>query len=115
MAEKLQYITDEQGERVGVILDLAEYQRLANLPSPDLDFLVGLSQAELQALADSKLAPTAQTRLDDLLARQDESTLSLEEIAELDHLLEQVDQLNVLKTRARYTLLHYQTTLVPAA
>jgi hypothetical protein len=52
--------------------------------SRDLELLVGLSYDELEALADSVLAPSAQHRLDDLLER--------------------VDQLTILKTRARYTL-----------
>jgi hypothetical protein len=33
------YIIDEQGERVGVLLDLEEYQQLARLTSPDTDLL----------------------------------------------------------------------------
>jgi hypothetical protein len=40
--------------------------------------------------------------------------LSTEEIAELDHLLEQIDRLNILKTRARYTL-HHQAALATMA
>lgn len=104
MSDSVRYVTNEQGERVGVLLDLETYLRLTNLPTLDTELLTGLSQAELQALAESKLAPAAQTRLDDLLARNAETQLSPEETAELDHLLEQVDQLTILKTRARYTL-----------
>ena len=62
------YIIDEQGERIGVLLDLEEYQQLTRLSPPDTDLLVGLSEAELQALAHSALAPAEQERLDDLLA-----------------------------------------------
>lgn len=104
MVERLSYVTNEQGERVGVLLDLAEYQRLTAQLAFDPDLLSGLSRAELEALAESTLAPTAQVRLDDLLTRHTEGQLSAEETAELDHLLEQVDQLNILKTRAKYTL-----------
>ena len=43
------------------------------------ELLVGLSVAELEALADSLLAPAAQARLDDLLARQKEQQLSADE------------------------------------
>lgn len=68
------------------------------------EFLVSLSLEELEALADSLLAPAAQTRLDDLLARQKEKLLSASEEQELDGLLQKVDQLTILKTRARYTL-----------
>jgi hypothetical protein len=109
MVEKVRYITNEQGERVGVLLDLAEYQRLVAQLAFDPDLLTGLSRTELEALAESILAPATQARLDDLLTRHSEAQLSTEEIAELDRLLEQVDQLNILKTRARYTL--NQTTL----
>jgi len=66
--------------------------------------LIGLSLAELEALADSLLAPAAQARLDDLLARRKEKPLSAEEENELDSLLQKTDQLTILKTRARYTL-----------
>jgi hypothetical protein len=104
MSEPLRYIINEQGDRVGVLLDVEDYQRLTK-PSPmDPDLLVGLSQPELLALAQSALAPVEQARLDDLLARHAESELSPHESAQFDALLEQVDQLNLLKTRARYTL-----------
>jgi hypothetical protein len=100
MSEKLRYVTDEQGQRVGVLLDLEEYSQITSQSSADPDLLVGLSEAELQALAESALAPSAQARLEDLLTRNVEAKFSPEEGAELDRLLEQVDQLNVLKTRA---------------
>lgn len=104
MSEQVRYITNEQGERVGVLLDLEAYNRLANPLALDDECLTGLSQDELQALADSKLAPAAQNQLDELLVRNAESQLSADEIANLDRLLAQVDQLTILKTRARYTL-----------
>lgn len=72
--------------------------------SRESEFLIGLSVEELEALADSLLAPKAQARLDDLLARQKEQPLSAGEERELDGLLQKVDQLTILKTRARYTL-----------
>ena len=72
--------------------------------SSDSELLVGLSVEELEALADSLLAPAAQARLDDLLARQKEKLLSADEKRALDGLLQKVDQLTILKTRARYTL-----------
>src|SRR5437763_10090414 len=77
--------------------------------SSDREFLVGLSVEELEALADSLLAPTAQARLDDLLARQKEKVLSADEERALDELLQKVDQLTILKTRARYTLQQEKT------
>jgi hypothetical protein len=77
-----------------------ETQEMTN----DNEILNGLSVDELEALADSLLAPAAQARLDDLLARKIENPLSEDEGAELDRLLRKVDQLTILKTRARYTL-----------
>ena len=68
------------------------------------DLIIGLSQSELQALAFCALAPQQQARLDDLLERNVNDKLSPAESAELDKLLEDIDYLNVLKTRARYTL-----------
>ena len=65
---------------------------------------LGLTPEELEALADSLLAPAAQARLDDLLARRKEGALSTNEDIELDRLLRKTDQLTILKTRARYTL-----------
>jgi hypothetical protein len=70
----------------------------------DSEMLIGLSVAELEALADGLLAPARQARLDELLAK--EGTVIGDERRELDRLLELADQLTVLKTRARYTLAH---------
>ena len=68
------------------------------------ELLVGLSDDELEALADSMLAPSAQARLDELLERNIGNQLAPDDQAELDRLLARVDQLTILKTRARYTL-----------
>lgn len=104
MSHSVQYIKDEQGERVGVVLDMREYQRLTHRRSVDPDLLIGLSQSELHALAICALAAEQQKRLDELLERNANSSLSPDETTELDKLLEAIDYLNVLKTRARYTL-----------
>jgi hypothetical protein len=99
----MRYITNKQGERVGILLDLETFDRLSN-PSNDENSLVGLSQAELKALAESKLAPAAQAQLTELLDRNTEGQLNEEELVELNRLLAQSDHLALLKTRARYTL-----------
>ena len=70
----------------------------------DSELLVGMSEGELEALADGKLAPSAQSRLDELLVRNSRNQLTGDEQSELDGLLAKVDQLTILKTRARYTL-----------
>jgi hypothetical protein len=72
--------------------------------SGNSELLVGLSVEELEALADGLLAPAAQARLGDLLSRKREKELAAGEEAELDRLLQKVDQLTLLKTRARFTL-----------
>jgi hypothetical protein len=104
MSQKVQYVTNTAGERVGVLLDLETYQGLTNLSLNDEDILTGMSVEELQALAEIELSIKAQNKLNDLLVRNKENELSLEETASLDNLLVQIDQLNIIKTRARYTL-----------
>ncbi|NJK28301.1 MAG: hypothetical protein HC925_07210 [Coleofasciculaceae cyanobacterium SM2_3_26] len=109
MSGETRYVTNDLGERVGVLLDLEAYNRLVGSSGLDAECLTGLSLLELQALADSVLAPAAQVRLDALLASNAEGQLTAAEVAELDRLLEQVDSLTVLKTRARYTLRSLET------
>lgn len=104
MSEAVQYVTNQQGERVGVLLDLETYHRLVNSAASDEEFLTGLSLEELQALANSQLASAEQMQLGELLTRDIEGQLSTDATATLDRLLMQVDNLNILKTRARYTL-----------
>ncbi len=74
--------------------------------SNDPEVLLGLSNGELEALAEGILAPSIQARLDELIARNREGRLSSDEAAELDRLLTRTDQLTLVKTRARYTLWH---------
>ena len=110
MSSSRRYITNEQGERIGVLLDLDEYRQMTRqLLRPDVsdpEVLIGLSESELQALAHSTLAPAEQSRLDHLLTQNMETQLSEAEQAELDRLLNDIDHLTILKTRARYTLAH---------
>lgn len=106
---QVQYVTNEQGRRTGVLLDVAAYQRLVSQKPADPDLLMDMSRAELEVLASSRLALPSQARLTELLARQEEGTLGDLEIVELDELLAQVDQLTLLKTRARYTLAQMET------
>jgi hypothetical protein len=102
MAER-QFITNERGERTGVVLDLATYEGLTRT-SNDPALLTGLSKDELQALANVKLAPDEQEQLSSLLAKQSEGELSQDEVAQLDNLIAQVDQLTLVKAKAMYTL-----------
>jgi hypothetical protein len=103
----MQYITDEMGDRVGVVLDWATYQRLLGRVPPDFsrdpERLMGLTEAELSVLATVSLALEVQVELSELL-RRDGDGLSAVERGRLDEILEEVDRLNLLKARARYTL-----------
>ena len=103
MSESVQYVTNQQGE-LGVLLNLQTYHQLTNTSTSDPEILTGLSQDELQALAESLLSPKAQVQLGNLLARNAQNQLSADETVTLDRLLEQADQLNILKTRARLYL-----------
>jgi hypothetical protein len=72
----------------------------------DSELLTSLSLEELKALAEGILAPTLQTQLEGLLGQGAEHPLSADEEATLNRILLQIDQLNILKTRAKYTLNH---------
>jgi hypothetical protein len=108
MSEPVRYITDEQGKRVGVVLDLERYPYLASPLALDADCLVGMSADELQALANCRLTSGEQARLNDLLERNSDppltGALSEDELVELDRLLAEGEHLTVLKARAKYTL-----------
>ncbi len=87
--------------------DIPDFQRLSTGDievNGDIENLTGLSVEELEALADSVLAPTAQSRLEELLTRQKAKLLSVDDERQLDLLLQKVDNLTIIKTRARYTL-----------
>ena len=100
----VQYLVEEDGQRIGVVLKWEDYQKLCATHPADPDLLVSLSDAELQALADSVLVPSQQERLSDLLRRNRDEGLSADEKRELESLLERIDHMNVLKARAMYTL-----------
>lgn len=104
----MQYIVNDQGEQVGVVLDLATYQQLTTTQTADPELLVAMNFEELQALAESTLSLSSQTQLDHLLAQNEQQALTSDEVAALDRLLALVDQLNILKARAKYTLRHLQ-------
>jgi hypothetical protein len=105
MAQDIQYITHEAGERVGVVLDLDTYQQLTSRDD-DPDLLTDLNLGELLALAESSLSAKSQSQLDELLIRNAEGQLSEGELEQLDQLLVRVDHLNILKARSRFTLRH---------
>lgn len=69
-----------------------------------LEALDGLSDEELQSLADAAFAPNRQRRLRALLRKNREGTLTRAEQSALDVLLEETDRVALLKARALYTL-----------
>lgn len=93
------YISDENGRTISVVLDYEVYQQWQ-----DPDLLLGLSTDDLEILAEGMLSSQHQTRLSELLTKNKGGILTDEETAELDALLERIDQMNILKARARYTL-----------
>jgi hypothetical protein len=105
----MQYITNEAGERVGVVLDWTTYQTLTVSLSQDPELLQDLSISELQTLAQVSLGLDGQTELSQLLEQSRQNHLSPSDQERLDQLLEQIDQLNILKARALYTLQHRST------
>jgi len=70
----------------------------------DVSVMGSLSQAELRVFADATIAPGHQATLHELLEKNRRGALSVAEEAELDRLLEEVDQVVLLKARARYIL-----------
>lgn len=74
--------------------------------SNETKILTSVSHTGLEALAGVMLAPRSQTRLNELLELNSEGKLSQQELSELVKLLKQVDELNLLKARAEYTLRH---------
>ena len=110
--EPVRYLVEESGKRVGVVLSWKDYQELCLAQVHDPELLVGLSDAEVKALADSMRVPRLQERLSHLLQLNREGGLSAGEGRELDRLLEQVDQMNVLKARAMYTFHRRRETTI---
>ena len=68
MSEQLQYVTNQNGERVGVLLDLETYQQLTNALTKEDEILTDLSLDELKALSESMLSPKTQVELNSHLA-----------------------------------------------
>jgi hypothetical protein len=70
--------------------------------SHEVNLLV--STEGLEALADMALATKEQVRLEQLLAKNANGSLSEECLEELDTLLKKVDELNLVKARAAVAL-----------
>lgn len=66
--------------------------------------LNGLSEEELQALANAVVSPEHQVQLQTLLAENRNRDLTAPQTEVLDSLLDEIDQVALLKARALYTL-----------
>ena len=108
----VQYYLEKDGQRAGVVLSWEDYQNLQAALSTDPEMLNDLDEAELQVLAEGILSTTYQERLNELLQLNQQTELSASEQAELDHLLEYIDSMNILKARAKYTLQQRQKTTI---
>lgn len=105
MIDEIQYVTNTQGDRVGVLLDVETYQRLlqqCQIEDPEL--LLNFSREELKVLAECKLVPEEQAQIDQILERNALRQLSDSEVERLDAVLKKVEYLNKLRSRAKYTL-----------
>lgn len=78
----VQYITREDGQRVGVVLAWEDFRTIQARLLDDPDLLPGLSESELRALSDGVLAVEHQQRLSTLLERNRKQTLSTGEAGE---------------------------------
>ena len=101
---QVQYIVNDDGQRTAVVIKWEDYVALRDRLAPDPDLLPGLTEPELQVLAEGMLSLAWQERLDELLERKRGEALSDQGRAELDQLLARIDLMNLLKARAKHTL-----------
>lgn len=104
----VEYLVSEDGKRTGVVLRWEDYEALTASAQRDPDMIIGLSEAELRALSNSKLAAGPQDRLGELLEKNRQGRLNVDEARELDELIDYIDQMNILKARAALTLQRLQ-------
>jgi hypothetical protein len=98
------FLTNDQGQRTEVVLDITTYERLLRSQSSDPKVLRDFSREQLEALAKSTLTTKEEDRLHGLIEKKKAGALTREEEMQLRGLLEQVDQLALVKARALYTL-----------
>jgi hypothetical protein len=66
--------------------------------------LTGMSESELKALAEAVVSPERQQHVQALLALNRDSALDTGQESALDNLIDEIDQVALLKARALYTL-----------
>jgi hypothetical protein len=113
LLERLIKAPQNRSEQLAISSSSAPGQQGGAAPG-DPNLLVGLSRNALMALAEGVLAPAGQARLTSLLERNRLATLTAAEERELSTLVEDVDQMNLVKARALYTLQKLDETDGPA-
>jgi hypothetical protein len=104
MARQLPF-DDQVGLAEALLRSLRTMLRGESVESAEkLSPLVGLSESELEALADGVVTPNRQQQLSALLEKNQSGVLSAQERAALDKFLAEADQVALLKARALYTL-----------
>ena len=103
------FVTNDQGQAIEVVLDVSTYERLLRSQSGDPKLLRDFSREQLEALAKSTLTTAEEDKLHSLVEKKKSGLLSGEEAAQLHEVLEQVDQLALVKARALDTLHTMQT------
>jgi hypothetical protein len=96
------FVTNREGQKV-VELDVKTYEQLVRSASDPL-LLRDVTLEQLEALAEGKLSTASQAELSSLIQKEKAGGATPEEIAMLDKLMKQLDQLDMLKARAIYTL-----------
>ena len=102
MAEP-RFVTTPQGT-VEVVMDEKTYEALVSSNSSDPLLLRDLTLEQLKALAEGKLTTDVQAQMNGLIQKEKAGQATSEESAILDKLLHQLDQLDMLKAKAFYTL-----------
>jgi hypothetical protein len=105
------FLTNNQGQTTEVVLDVSTYERLLSSQSSDPKVLRDFSREQLEALAKSTLTTTEENTLHGLVEKKKTEGLTQDEEAQLGKLLEQVDQLALVKAKALYTLHNMQHQL----
>jgi hypothetical protein len=95
------FVTNDQGKTVEVVLDVTTYEALRGT---DPLILRDVTLEQLKALANGKLSTDVQGQLSSLIAKEKAGQNSPDDTAVLDQLLSELDQLDMLKARALYTL-----------
>ena len=102
-----QLAPDAQWDLAEALLHHLRSNLPAQMPSPEtqgLELIIGLTDTELRALADAVVTDDRQERLQRLLSHNRARPLTQEEDTTLNDLLDEADQVALLKARALYSI-----------